>query len=145
MFEKLAIGAVAVAIFVGFRRFVTSSESAITQDFGERLAESAASWISGAAGMSIEQTLAALRDLKTRKVAPDLLRLKRIDYELAKRGPNDVALNLTIIWDAGDGNLKVGRIEESLAWTDVPSEARAAFIRGEPSVAYAWYDSTPVG
>ncbi len=128
------------------RRGIARSERTIAADHGARVASLAASWLSTVLGRPAPEVEQLLKARRAGQMVPELAPLRLVEYRLVKRGPNDVLLQVTVAWDTGTGTgkLSIGRIEESIAWQDVPGDARAEMIRsGERELAYAWIEAPP--
>ncbi len=132
------------------RRGIARSERTIAADHGARVASLAASWLSTVLGRPAPEVEQLLKARRAGQTVPELAPLRVVEYRLVKRGPNDVLLQVTVAWDTGTGTgtgtgtLSIGRIEESIAWQDVPGDARAEMIRsGERELAYAWIEAPP--
>lgn len=91
--------------------------------------DDAAEWFGNHQGVAVPESKSGLRDLiEGEKSHPILDGLVRIDCELTKESADRIIRTVAIAVEK-DGKVIVGKIARDLAWDELPSAIREAFMR----------------
>ncbi|MEI6233304.1 MAG: hypothetical protein WCT04_09640 [Planctomycetota bacterium] len=91
--------------------------------------DDATEWFANHQGVAIPEAKSALRDLiNGEKSHPILDGLVRIDCELTKESADRITRTVAVAVQR-DGKVIVGKVTRDLAWDELPSAVREAFMR----------------